>query len=57
MTELRIPFVLWLANDVAPDLSSMAEPIRIPIAFQLDYSSSEQSQQANLIRIEEDANF
>jgi hypothetical protein len=40
MNDLRLPFVLWLAGDGIPDLSSMFAPVRIPVRLHLDHQQS-----------------
>jgi hypothetical protein len=56
MSELRIPFVLWLPGDAAPDLSSMAAPVRIPIWLHLDHQLPEQAASSGLSKAKDDAN-
>jgi hypothetical protein len=56
MHDLRLPFVLWLPGEAAPDLSAMSAPVRISIRLHLDQQQPEQAGQSGLPKAEDDAN-
>ena len=33
MEDIRIPFVLWLSGEAAPNLTAMTAPVAIPVSF------------------------
>lgn len=33
MEDVRIPFVLWLSGEAAPNLTAMTAPVAIPVTF------------------------
>jgi hypothetical protein len=56
MNDLRLPFVLWMPGEAAPDLSTMSAPVRISIRLHLDQQRSEQADQSGPPKAEDNAN-
>jgi hypothetical protein len=56
MNELRLPFVLWLPGEAAPDLFSMSTPVRMSIWLLLDHQLPGRAVSSNPPKVEDDAN-
>jgi hypothetical protein len=56
MNDLRLPFVLWLPGEAAPDLSSMSAPVRMSIWLHLDHQLPGRAVSSNPPKVEDDAN-
>jgi len=56
MHDLRLPFVLWLPGEAAPDLSAISVPVRVSIRLHLDQPQPEQADQSDPPEAEDDAN-
>jgi hypothetical protein len=56
MNDLRLPFVLWLPGEAAPDLSSMPASVRMSIWLHLDHQLPGRAVSSNPPKVEDDAN-
>jgi hypothetical protein len=56
MDDLRLPFVLWLSGEAAPDLSSMWAPVQMSVRLHLDDQLPGRAGSSNPPKVEDDAN-
>jgi hypothetical protein len=56
MNDLRLPFVLWLPGDAAPDLSSMLAPVPISVLVAVGHQPPGRTALSDLPKAKDDAN-